>query len=78
MLNYYVLQLETCIRSILYKYKYKNIKDYFKCNFNKIIKVFNKYMKIIKCVESQDGGNLVYKIIYYEKVEFTIMDDVIK
>ena len=63
---------------MLYKYKYKNIKDYFKCNFNKIIKAFNKCMESIKCVESQYGGKLVYKIIYYEKVEFTIMNDVIK
>ena len=60
------LQLETCIRSMLYKYRYKNRKDYFKCGFNKIIKAFDKCMESIKCVESQDGGNLVYKIIYYE------------
>jgi prophage antirepressor-like protein len=58
------LQLETCIRSMLYNYRYKNKKDYFKCNFNKVIKAFDKCMESIKCVESQDGGG--HQIIYYE------------
>ena len=44
------LQLETCIRSMLYKYRYKNRKDYFKCSFNKIIKAFDKCIESIKCV----------------------------
>ena len=60
------LQLETCIRSMLYKYRYKNRKDYFKCSFNKVIKAFEECMESIKCVESQDGGsNISYKIMYY-------------
>lgn len=58
---------------MLYKYIYKNIKDYIKCNFNKIIKAFNKCMESIKCVESQDGGNyiilLIYQIYYNNKTE---------
>ena len=60
------LQLETCIRSMLYKYRYKNKKDYFKCKFNKIIKAFDKCIERIKCVETQVGGSLIYKILYYE------------
>jgi prophage antirepressor-like protein len=61
------LQLETCIRSMLYKYRYKNRKDYFNCSLNKVIKAFDKCMESIKCVESQEGGsNSIYKIIYYE------------
>ena len=32
------LQLETCLRSMLYKYRYKNKKDYFSCSLNKIKK----------------------------------------
>jgi prophage antirepressor-like protein/predicted GIY-YIG superfamily endonuclease len=60
------LQLETCIRSMLYKYRYKNKKDYFKCSFTKVIKAFDKCMESIKCVESQEGGgNISYKIMYY-------------
>jgi prophage antirepressor-like protein len=68
------LQLETCIKSMLYKYRYKNRKDYFNCSVNKIIKAFEKCIESIKCVENQTGGNLteiniknyIYKITYYE------------
>ena len=68
------LQLETCIRSMLYKYRIKNNKDYFKCELNKIIKAFEKCMESIQCVENQIGGNntsiienKIYKITYYER-----------
>jgi hypothetical protein len=68
------LQLETCIKSMLYKYRYKNRKDYFNCSLNKIIKAFKKCIESIKCVENQTGGNLtsfniknnIYKVTYYE------------
>jgi prophage antirepressor-like protein len=74
------LQLETCIRSMLYKYRYKNKKDYFKCSLKKIKKAFDKCLESIKCVETQTGGdnilpentlinasdNKIYKITYYE------------
>ena len=52
---------------MLYKYRYKNKKDYFKCSLNKIIKAFDKCIESIKCVENQSGGNNnIYKITYYE------------
>jgi prophage antirepressor-like protein len=68
------LQLETCIKSMLYKYRYKNRKDYFNCNLNKIIKAFEKCIESIKCVENQTGDNStsfniknnIYKVTYYE------------
>ena len=72
------LQLETCIRSMLYKYRYKNKKDYFVCNINKIKKAFEKCLESIKCVETQTGGsnNLqgnilldntkIYKVTYFD------------
>lgn len=61
------LQLETCIRSMLYKYRYKNKKDYFKCELKKIIKAFDKCIESIKCVENQTGGNnKIYTITYYK------------
>ena len=60
------LQLETCIRSLLYKYRYKNKKDYFKCSINKIIKAFDKCIESIQCIENQTGGSKMYKITYYE------------
>ena len=62
------LQLETCIRSMLYKYRYKNKKDYFKCDLDKIKKAFDKCIESIKCVENQIGGAIIklHKITYYE------------
>ncbi len=69
------LQLESCIRSMLYNYRYKNKKDYFKCSLNKIMKAFDKCLESIKCVENQSGGynsnvlqenTKTYKITYYE------------
>lgn len=61
------LQLETCVRSMLYKYRYKNKKDYFKCELNKIIKAFDKCIESIKCVEDQKGGNgNIHMITHYK------------
>ena len=66
------LQLETCIRSMLYKYRYKNKKDYFKCSLNKMIKAFDKCLESIKCIENHIGGDANikhiknYKITYYD------------
>lgn len=59
------IQLETCLRSMLYKYRYKNKKDYFSCNLNKIKKAFTKCVNSIKCVESDQTGG-TYKITYFE------------
>ena len=60
------LQLETCIRSMLYKYRYKNKKDYFNCQLKKIIKAFDKCIESINCIENQTGGNnKIYTIAYY-------------
>jgi prophage antirepressor-like protein len=69
--SYYVevecpLPLETCIRSMLYKYRYKNKKDYFKCSLTKIKKAFSECVSSIKCVEDQKGGNKKYIITYYD------------
>ena len=65
------LQLETCVRSMLYKFRYKNKKDIFNCSLKNIIKAFDKCLESIKCVEKQRGGNnninkKIYKIAYYE------------
>jgi prophage antirepressor-like protein len=58
------LQLETCIKSMLYKYRIKNRKEYFNCSLIKIKQAIDKCIKSIKCIE-QDGG-AIEKITYYE------------
>ena len=60
------IQLETCIRSMLYKYRYKNRKDYFKCSLSKVKKAFTECVNSLKCVEDQEGGNKKFRITYYE------------
>ena len=45
---------------MLYKYRYKNKKDYFNCELKKIIKSFDKCIESIKCVENQTGGNNIF------------------
>lgn len=59
------IPLETCIRSMLYKYRYKNRKDLFKCSLTKAKKAFTECVNSIKCVENQEGGKK-YTITYYE------------
>jgi len=70
------LQLETCIRSMLYKYRFKNRKDLFKCSLTRIKRAFTECMNSIKCVEEQDGGNKIYKITYYENILNDIFNNI--
>ena len=70
------LPLETCIRSMLYKYRYKNRKDYFKCSLNKVKKAFTECVNSIKCVEDQEGGNKKYIITYYDDILKKLYDSI--
>ncbi len=71
------LQLETCVRSMLYKYRYKNRKDFFKCSISKVKKAFTECVNSIKCVEKQEGGNnKKYIITYYEGILKDLYDSI--
>jgi prophage antirepressor-like protein len=51
------VQLESCIRSMLYDYRYKNKKDFFLCNRDIIKKAFKNCIKSIKNMKDiQKGG----------------------
>ena len=50
------LQYEICLKSMLYKYRIKNRKDFYECPLNKIRKAFNKCDDSIKCM-NQIGGD---------------------
>ena len=53
------LQFESCIKSMLYKYRIKNKKEYFDCSLTKIKKAFKICIKSIICIEkSQNGGTV--------------------
>ena len=60
------LQFESCIKSMLYKYRIKNKKEYFDCSLNKIKKAFNLCIESIKCIETEQNGGTIYTITYYE------------
>lgn len=59
------LQVESCIKSLLYKFRFRNKKDIFKCSLKKIIKAFAICTKSIKCIDTQKGGR--YKVFFYEQ-----------
>lgn len=55
------LKFETCIRSLLYDYRVKDKKDFYKCNIKTIesaIKECEKIIESIKCIEEQFGGSI--------------------
>jgi prophage antirepressor-like protein len=60
------LQLESCIKSMLYKYRIKNRKEYFNTSLEKIKNAFNICMDSIKCIESELTGGSIYKVTFYE------------
>lgn len=51
------LQLESCIRSMLYDYKYKNRKDFFICKKSIIKKAFTNCINSIKNMNQTGGGD---------------------
>ena len=53
------VQLESCIRSMLYDYRYKNKKDFFLCDRDIIKKAFKNCIKSIKNMKDiQKGGGI--------------------
>lgn len=52
------LRLEKCLQSMLYKFRYKNKKDFYICNKTKVLKAFEECKKSINCID-QDGGRLL-------------------
>jgi prophage antirepressor-like protein len=50
------LQLETCIRAMLYDYRYKNKKDFYLCDLNIIKKALKNCKKSISNMNQKGGG----------------------
>ena len=50
------IRLEKCIRSMLYKYRYKNKKDFFVCPLAIIKKAFSSCNTMLKSMNTQTGG----------------------
>lgn len=62
------IRLESCIRSMLYEYRFKNNKDYYICEFKKIKIAFKTCLDSINCMD-QNGGfcYIDEKIIFLKK-----------
>ena len=62
------LKLETCIRSLLYDFRFKNKKDFYVCELKKIKKAFKICKKSISCL-NQNGGNILENKIKNLKIK---------
>lgn len=51
------VKLESCIRSMLYDYRYRDNKDFFICSISKIKTAFRSCIKSITCVNEAKGGS---------------------
>lgn len=51
------IRLETCVRAMLYDYRYKNRKDFYLCDLSIIKKAFKSCIKSISCLDKQTGGS---------------------
>jgi prophage antirepressor-like protein len=65
-------KLETCIRSMLYDYRYKNNKDFYVCELKTIKKLFTLCQKSLKCM-NQKGGNFIEKKVNTLKKKLEIL-----
>ena len=66
------IQIELCIKSILYNYRIKNRKEFYYCKLEKIINVINKCIKIEnkygKCNKNKIGYLLLYIILLFYNI----------
>jgi hypothetical protein len=51
---------------MLYNYKVKNKKYFFKCSLDKIIQAFDKCLESIKCNKQNGGNNIIHKVMYFQ------------
>ena len=56
------IKLETCVRAMLYDYRYKDKKDFYICSLSKIKKAFTYCLKSITCINKIKGGSKTNKI----------------
>lgn len=52
------VRLEYCMRSMLYKYRYRDNKDFYVCSLAVIKKAFKKCLESLKSMNTQSGGSL--------------------
>jgi len=49
------LQLESCIRAMLYKHRYQDKRDFFECKLQKVKNAFKRCLEILKYMNCEDS-----------------------
>jgi hypothetical protein len=66
------LQFETCLKSLLYNYRIKNRKDFYKCDIRKIEKAFKNCEDSIQCMNQDGGGLKTINLNVHDIIQFKI------
>jgi prophage antirepressor-like protein len=72
------LQFEACVRSLLYKFRYKNKKDFYICKLTQIRKAFNRCKKDITCMNQKGGSVLDNEINDLKKKKLLLEKKIVK
>jgi hypothetical protein len=66
------IKLESCVRAMLYDYRFKNKKDFFICDLKIVKKAFKTCSNSIECMEQKGGNDMIQDYIdkYIQKIEF--------
>lgn len=68
------VQFELCVKSLLYKYRYRNNREFYACDIIKIKNAIKKCKKTIKCYDTQNNGeklvNIVNKNLKQKKADY--------
>ena len=62
------IQIETCLRALLYDYRYKNRKDFFICHLKIVKKALNYCKKSVQCMQQKGGNFYFYDDIFQLKI----------
>lgn len=62
------IRLETCVRALLYDYRYQDKRDYYVCNLKIIRKAFDKCVESIECMDQKGGGNVIDDLFGIDKL----------
>jgi hypothetical protein len=53
------VRLEYCMRSMLYKYRHRDNKDFYVCSLAVIKRAFKKCLETLKSMNTQSGGGMI-------------------
>jgi prophage antirepressor-like protein len=57
------IRLESCVRAMLYEYRYKDKKDFYFCNLKTVKKAFKTCSESIECMKQKGGSDIIESYI---------------